>query len=122
VTANAVARIDNLDFLADVIPRTTTYKQFKEKKARDDASAAAAAPVAPGQTTLSNGFGGPVRGGHLEPEPEELSGEDVNGVSSNGNRKQPLRVNGSPMADRTIRSSAHGHPPHQMRSDVDMED
>jgi len=30
-----VSHIDNLEFLADVIPKTTTYKQFKEKKAKD---------------------------------------------------------------------------------------
>lgn len=33
--ATAVSRIDNLEFLADVIPKTTTYKQFKEKKGKD---------------------------------------------------------------------------------------
>ncbi|KAK9618715.1 hypothetical protein V6Z94_005731 [Aspergillus fumigatus] len=33
--ATAVSRIDNLEFLADVIPKTTTYKQFKEKKEKE---------------------------------------------------------------------------------------
>lgn len=33
--ATAVSRIDNLEFLADVIPKTTTYKQFKEKRAKE---------------------------------------------------------------------------------------
>ncbi|GAM43099.1 histone-like transcription factor [Talaromyces pinophilus] len=33
--ATAVSRIDNLEFLADVIPKTTTYRQFKEKRARE---------------------------------------------------------------------------------------
>ncbi|CBF86575.1 hypothetical protein AN2307.2 [Aspergillus nidulans FGSC A4] len=27
--------LDNLEFLADVIPKTTTYKQFKEKRAKE---------------------------------------------------------------------------------------
>lgn len=35
MTATAVSRIDNLEFLADVIPKTTTYKQFKEKKEKE---------------------------------------------------------------------------------------
>ncbi|KAL4807832.1 histone-fold-containing protein [Aspergillus unguis] len=35
--ATAVSRIDNLEFLADVIPKTTTYKQFKEKRAKESA-------------------------------------------------------------------------------------
>lgn len=33
--ATAVSRIDNLEFLADVIPKTTTYKQFKESQAKE---------------------------------------------------------------------------------------
>jgi DNA-directed RNA polymerase I subunit RPA43 len=36
-TATAVSRIDNLEFLADVIPKTTTYRQFKEKRAKEAA-------------------------------------------------------------------------------------
>ncbi|KKY16609.1 putative ubiquinol-cytochrome c reductase iron-sulfur subunit [Phaeomoniella chlamydospora] len=47
--ATAVARIDNLEFLSDVIPRTTTFKQFKEKKAREAANGVS---VEAGQTTL----------------------------------------------------------------------
>ncbi|EED22121.1 histone-like transcription factor, putative [Talaromyces stipitatus ATCC 10500] len=35
--ATAVSRIDNLEFLADVIPKTTTYRQYKEKRAREGA-------------------------------------------------------------------------------------
>jgi len=31
--ANAVARLDNLEFLSDIVPRTVPYKQVKEKKA-----------------------------------------------------------------------------------------
>ncbi|KAF2103316.1 histone-fold-containing protein, partial [Rhizodiscina lignyota] len=31
--ANAVARIDNLEFLSDVVPRTQSYRDFKEKQA-----------------------------------------------------------------------------------------
>lgn len=39
--ANAVARIDNLEFLTDVVPRTQSYKSFKEgqaKRAKENAS------------------------------------------------------------------------------------
>ena len=35
--ATAVSRIDNLEFLSDVIPKTTTYRQFKEKRAKESA-------------------------------------------------------------------------------------
>ncbi|MCJ1357040.1 MAG: hypothetical protein MMC33_007036 [Icmadophila ericetorum] len=47
--ANAVARIDNLEFLSDVVPRTMTYREFKEKKA---ARAKKVKPLQSGQTTL----------------------------------------------------------------------
>lgn len=46
IEANAVARIDNLEFLSDVIPRTTTFKEYKERKAR------LVEPLPNGQTTL----------------------------------------------------------------------
>lgn len=117
--ANAVARIDNLDFLADVIPKTTTYKQFKEKKARDDA-APASVPAALGQSTLPNGFGGGVPAGHIEEQPEGSSREESNGFSLTP--KPPLSVNGSPMAHRMLNSSVHGHPPQLVQRDVEMED
>ncbi|KAI5363073.1 Putative transcription factor CBF/NF-Y/archaeal histone domain, histone-fold [Septoria linicola] len=39
--ANAVARVENLEFLSDVVPRTMTMKQFKQKAAKEAAPAAA---------------------------------------------------------------------------------
>jgi hypothetical protein len=33
--ANAVARLDTLEFLSDVVPRTTTFKQFAEERGED---------------------------------------------------------------------------------------
>jgi len=99
-----------------VIPKTTTYRQFKEKKAREDAdaaaAAAAAAPLAPGQTTLQNGY--------INFQPEESSREESNRPSSPPNFGFP--VNGSPMANRTLNTSGHGHPSHLMQADVGMED
>ncbi|MCJ1378537.1 hypothetical protein MMC17_001636 [Xylographa soralifera] len=52
--ANAVARLDNLEFLSDVIPRTTTWREHKAKKAREsgESSARRSRPLAAGQTTL----------------------------------------------------------------------
>ena len=46
-----MARIDNLEFLSDVIPRTQTYKQYKEKKAKEAANGLS---IEPGQTTLDS--------------------------------------------------------------------
>ncbi|PGH05583.1 hypothetical protein AJ79_06750 [Helicocarpus griseus UAMH5409] len=48
--ATAVSRIDNLEFLSDVIPKTTTYKQFKEKRAKETANGAG---VSKSQRTLN---------------------------------------------------------------------
>jgi len=52
--ANAVARIDNLEFLSDVIPRTTTYGQYKAKKSQEYQAreAARSKGIESGQTTL----------------------------------------------------------------------
>ena len=36
--ANAVARVDNLEFLSDVVPRTMTFKQFKLRQPKDNAA------------------------------------------------------------------------------------
>ena len=34
--ANAVSRVENLEFLADVVPKTTTYKAHKQKQRQQD--------------------------------------------------------------------------------------
>jgi len=39
--AAAVSRIDNLEFLTDVVPKTKTYRQVKEEKAKDEAASKA---------------------------------------------------------------------------------
>ncbi|KAI4136446.1 MAG: hypothetical protein LQ341_005613 [Variospora aurantia] len=49
--AGAVSRIDNLEFLADVIPKTTTYREYKEKKVK---TVKPSARLSSGQTTLDN--------------------------------------------------------------------
>jgi DNA polymerase epsilon subunit 4 len=91
--ANAVSRIDNLEFLSDVIPRTTTYKKFVEQRGKnfkpgDSVSATKAA--AGGQTELSFMSGGSKphvdilhpaegtngKGNSTEPEVIEDDGED----------------------------------------------
>nr|OQO24137.1 hypothetical protein B0A51_07560 [Rachicladosporium sp. CCFEE 5018] len=52
--ANAVARVENLEFLSDVVPKTQTYKQYKAKK---DAAAPKVAASANGQHTLDATMG-----------------------------------------------------------------
>lgn len=47
--ATVVARVDNLQFLSDVIPRTIPYNQYKEKASKGAKKGDA---ITPGQTTL----------------------------------------------------------------------
>lgn len=113
--ATAVARIDNLEFLVDVIPKTTTYKQFKEKKARDEAEAAAAAQ--PGQTTLQNGVNGQI-GVHSSEHAGRHEMTESHRIEEAFNSRPTTIVNGGPIVDRTISSTPHGHPG---AGDVDMQ-
>ena len=107
LSATAVARIDNLEFLADVIPKTTTYRQFKEKKARDEAEAAAAAQ--PGQTTLQNGVNGQM-GVHSGQNALGQDKIDSSRTAEASNPQPTTIVNGNPIADRTVSTTPHAHP------------
>lgn len=51
-TANAVSRIDNLTFLEDVVPKTTTYREFKSRNKGRGANNQEGAPLQNGQTTI----------------------------------------------------------------------
>ena len=78
--ANAVARIDNLEFLSDVIPRTTTYKEYKEKKAK---AARGSEPLPNGQTRLDVSHGLPTRpAGPIITSQEDM--RDRNRLSTDG--------------------------------------
>ena len=92
--ASAVAKTDNLEFLVDVVPKTTTYKEFK-KKQEGKGKGKAAEGAANGQTTLAgpsvsssnlaNGNGtkadGPEQNGHAKEngakEIEEVEEEET---------------------------------------------
>lgn len=65
ILAGAVSRVDNLEFLTDVVPKTMTYKEYKAKKAKE-----ATAAKTNGQSTLAlNGAS---------------NGASTNGASTNG--------------------------------------
>ncbi|KAF2816446.1 uncharacterized protein BDZ99DRAFT_458318 [Mytilinidion resinicola] len=59
--ASAVARVDNLDFLADVVPKTMPYKKFKEQKAAKAAAEEAEASMLNGESSAA-GSKTPVNG------------------------------------------------------------
>ena len=52
--ASAVARVENLEFLTDVVPKTTTFKAHKQKVAGTAAAAPVAEELAHGQRTLTS--------------------------------------------------------------------
>lgn len=79
--ANAVARIDNLEFLSDVVPKTMPYKKYKEQKAAKAATSSSTSTLANGQTTLAgpsntsvtngNGEHSSERNSHTKPEADD---------------------------------------------------
>ncbi|KAL4865472.1 hypothetical protein BDV12DRAFT_148917 [Aspergillus spectabilis] len=88
--ATAVSRIDNLEFLADVIPKTTTYKQFKEKRAKETAKNTG---VEKGQRTL-NGALSPV----ADVEEETQDGKDASILRSSRPPTVMMMVDGDSQA------------------------
>nr|KMM65827.1 hypothetical protein CPAG_02170 [Coccidioides posadasii RMSCC 3488] len=76
--ATAVSRIDNLEFLSDIIPKTTTYKQFKEKRARE---AAKESERPKGQRTLHR-KGLAANGESVMSREESMVNLDANGAQS----------------------------------------
>ncbi|KAL1619737.1 hypothetical protein SLS56_009993 [Neofusicoccum ribis] len=51
----AVARLDNLEFLTDVVPKTTSYKDAKAEREKKKAAQAAAQEAAQANGTVVNG-------------------------------------------------------------------
>jgi hypothetical protein len=91
----AVSRHDNLEFLTDIVPKTTTYKQFKQDKA--DKDAAAATTVSTSRPGSSNGINGEVPSNTIDQMLQQPHSPRTNGTT-NGVQGQSH----SPMADRTL--------------------
>ncbi|KAJ5635941.1 transcriptional regulator family: Histone-like TF [Penicillium longicatenatum] len=109
--ATAVSHIDNLEFLSDVIPKTTTYKQFKEKKAKE---ASAPGELEKGQRTL-NGTTPAAREQNGD-TPVESATQPEGSSQSPTMPRTPVVPVSALMADRTVTSSARHDP------DVEMKD
>ncbi|EHA27850.1 transcriptional regulator family: Histone-like TF [Aspergillus niger] len=93
--ATAVSRIDNLEFLSDVIPKTTTYKQFKEKRAKEKEPG-----PEKGQRTLNGNLPAAVE--DKEELEEQQSLQPVDDKPSRGSRPPTVTM----MVDRTVDTSA----------------
>ncbi|TID27804.1 Eukaryotic translation initiation factor 2 subunit gamma [Venturia nashicola] len=94
--ANTVARLDQLEFLSDVVPRTTTYSKYQaqhKRKAEAEAKAAAGdhtrSPTQPSEITTPS----IAQASHPPPQP----------IFTNGG---PFAANGHPLPP---------HPPQQMQ-------
>jgi hypothetical protein len=83
--ANAVSRVENLEFLADVVPKTTTYRAHKQKQRQQDVMAEEG-----GAHTL-----GPRPDSHAHPEVQIPAMEPRQGTLTADGRvvmpPQPLR-------------------------------
>lgn len=79
--ANAVARVENLEFLTDVVPKTQSYKQVKQKQAKE--SAAKTNGMANGQKTLDTHMGGDgqaTNGAAHDPESMDVDEQGPSGT------------------------------------------
>ncbi|KAJ5757756.1 uncharacterized protein N7511_006450 [Penicillium nucicola] len=109
--AAAVSHTDNLEFLSDVIPKTTTYRQFKEKKAKDAAGQSA---MEKGQRTLNGADAAPTSANGMDTENATPQGEESKTLSPSVPR--PMVPVSALIADRTVEpKSSHDH-------DVEMRD
>jgi DNA-directed RNA polymerase I subunit RPA43 len=108
-----VSHTDNLEFLSDVIPKTTTYRQFKEKKAKDAADQGA---MEKGQRTLNGAVAPltPANGTTMGDATPHTQGDESKTTSPSVPR--PMVPVSALIADRTVEPMAnHDH-------DVEMQD
>jgi hypothetical protein len=114
--ANAVARIDSLEFLSDVVPRTTTFRKFQAAQERREAEKASKTGQYLGQTSnhmsINGAFqsNGTAEAGSSKPLEVEIMDEDmdddvmiVDGRPRSGGMHDPVREQiEMEMADRSI--------------------
>ncbi|KAL8659221.1 MAG: hypothetical protein Q9226_000559 [Calogaya cf. arnoldii] len=99
-----VARIDNLEFLTDVIPKTTTFREFKEKKSKP---AKVNASLSTGQTTLDGSRSLPSRPADVMNAGEGQIEVDI--LSQDETVEGTLAGNGQLEDPRTDGDVAHAH-------------
>lgn len=114
-SAAAVAKFDNLQFLSDTVPKTMTYKQYKENKASDNASKTA--------TDQTKEDGTVTNGEEVVSRQKSIAHMMQGQVTTNGttNGVLPPRNHSmahSPIVDRTFQHEMNGHG----RSDSATED
>lgn len=82
-TANAVARVENLEFLTDVVPKTQTYKQVKQKQAGPSQSTKKRGPAQQtlDQTEGKSGENQATNGAPHDPESMDVDEQGPSGAT-----------------------------------------
>lgn len=118
--ANAVARIDNLEFLSDVVPKTVTFGDYKRRKAE---KLARKQELQNGQTTLDGPRLIPNRSNEVIDVDEEFPDEPGQSVDPpvNGHSQAtsgPSQSNGNIDLPQELQTNGDSH--HDASEDVDM--
>ena len=121
--ANAVARIDNLEFLIDVVPRTMSYREFKAKKALKGAARTMRA-LQTGQRTLDDNLPRPNRTTE-QPSPNNTESDQRNFSPEEGSQAPdtvpPLSGTSRTNGDLVFQHyEPNGHARREESSDVEM--
>ena len=95
-----MSRIDNLEFLADVVPRTMSFGKYKERKAKGELGSNSV-PTINGQRTLDQM--GKIESGDKDMEDPDPDGGAVNGI---GTPQDELGIH-SPSSSRTAAQNRH---------------
>ena len=121
--ATAIAKTDNLEFLVDVVPKTTTYKEFKKRQAEKEAVNAKGKKVnGAGQATLGGAGGelGVVANG--EAEKGENGHALENGDEGNEVAEEVVAVEETPEAMEVDEERASSEPDEDMAAkQIEME-
>ena len=120
--ANAVARIDNLEFLSDVVPKTVTFGDYKRRKAE---KLARKQELQNGQTTLDASRLIPNSSTEVIDVDEEFPDEQdqpvdppVNGHFQKSATKSPSQSNGNIDVPQQAQTNGDSH--HDVSEDVEM--
>jgi len=109
--ANAVAHKDNLEFLEDVVPRTTPYKEIKAK------AAAARTKVTGGGAAGAKAGEGDRPSDVIIPNGKKQK-SIMNGTANGGSSSSPATNNGGGFSRSRILSSDAGDPSEQLQMEM----
>ncbi|KAL8815197.1 MAG: hypothetical protein Q9223_005644 [Gallowayella weberi] len=111
---SAVSRLDNLEFLSDVIPKTTTFREYKDKKSK---GVRANKSLSTGQTTLDGARSLPTRPADVMHVGEDLGEKDD--ISPDGTGHEYLAEDGQETAPHNNRKISYKH--HESKEHLDRD-